>query len=89
MSLSYKQKAERLAAEMGVTLTVTSGAWSEVTGQAPTGSIFSGPGTHEVVASSDYLSPCWRAIYEDLADGIESCDEDDCDTCGEAQEVSA
>lgn len=84
--MGYKQKVFFLAEEMGVEVTQ---GYREVTMEAPTGYVFSGPLVHGVVASKwddESFEDLWKRSLEDLRDGIERCAIEQCEVCDPDEE---
>jgi len=81
--MSYKQKALKLAKELGVEIEDRGG---EVLCLAPAGKVWDGEFVHELVNSpwdDDTKAKMWREAYERMDEcGLVECPDKDCDCKG-------
>lgn len=90
-NMTLQQKAEARAKELGVTLEISGGRYTELLVQAPKGRVFVGSQLHEAVLEKNafFSGNIWKAAIEEMAMGLEDCSEKGCDWCDSmnAQEV--
>ena len=81
--MSHKQKAVERAKELGVTLEIGGTRYMEVNLSAPDGKILKGPQMHMTVNVNNGhdAEAMWKAVLDDMAQGLEDCENQECDIC--------
>lgn len=85
--MSYRQKVLNKVKELDATLIERGdnvSGW-DISIDTPPGFVWAGLGLHGVVAAQFNNYPpkkeLWRALWEDIKNGLEPCDIEDCEYC--------